>query len=105
MIAPIASPRIRKKPALYGTRSLAPPVVHNQNFRGLPPCAGGEMKNRLYDKMDELWKSLVAAVCEELREGTLEFSDAIDDLLFLGFKIDEAYEKLQAVTVPRPQVH
>ena len=55
------------------------------------------MNTKLYDKADEMWGSLIAAVCEEFQDGALEFSDAIDDLLFLGFDMDEAYERLQIV--------
>ena len=32
---------------------------------------------------DNFWGNLVATVCEEFQDGTLEFSDAVEDLLIL----------------------
>ena len=46
---------------------------------------------------DNFWGNLVATVCEEFQDGTLEFSDAVEDLLILGFDNDEARKRLQAV--------
>jgi hypothetical protein len=42
------------------------------------------------DKAPDLWEEVVEKVCAEWQAGTLAYSDAVDDLVFLGFDAREA---------------
>ena len=42
------------------------------------------------DKAPDFWEEVVEKVCVEWQAGTLAYSDAVDDLVFLGFGAHEA---------------
>jgi hypothetical protein len=60
------------------------------------------MNKQLNDKFDDMWGNLVVAVCDEYRNGDLEFSDAVEDLILLGYDSDEACENLLIGSTPDP---
>ncbi len=52
----------------------------------------------------QLWTYLVACVRDELRDGALEYDDAIEDLVALGFAPGEARDLLSPISRRRPKV-
>lgn len=58
-----------------------------------------EVENR-----HEIWDTLVGCVCDELRDGTLAYDDAVEDLLMLGFGADEARDLLSPIVRRLPKV-